>query len=90
MGETGTSTFLGGNVSYGHGQVGVSTSTQPNSGTSDANLNYYFELAGTLDSSNSSASVITEVQRGGTGLAGRIVTSGNTGMFGTFDNLSVY
>lgn len=85
---TGTTTMLGGNVSFGHGTVGTLNDTANLSNTTG---NYYFQLAGTIDSSNSPARMIQEIKIGqlaesGTG---RVTTAGYIGKFGTFDNLSL-
>lgn len=85
---TGTTTMLGGNVSFGHGTVGTLNDSANLSNTTG---NYYFQLAGTISSSNSPARMIKEIKIGqlaesGTG---RVTTAGYIGKFGTFDNLSL-
>lgn len=87
---TGTTTMLGGNISYAHGTCNLSSSTQINGEDPDANLNYYFELAGTLDSSNEPLKMINEIKLGRSSESGvsRVTTSGHIGTFGTFDNMS--
>lgn len=86
---TGTTTMLGGNVSFGHGACSPGDGTNLSNSTGGGN--YYFQLKTPASGTNSPDKMIQEIKIGqlaesGTG---RITTEGFIGNFGTFDNLSL-
>lgn len=84
---TGTTTMLGGNISFGHGAC----SPPDGSNLSNTTGNYYFQLKSPTTGTNSPDVMIQEIKIGKLAESGttRVTTSGNIGQLGTFDNLSL-
>lgn len=86
---TGTTTMLGGNISFGHGACSPPNGTNLTNSTGGGN--YYFQLNTPASGTNSPDKMIQEIKIGRLAESGtsRVTTAGFIGKFGRFDNLSL-
>lgn len=86
---TGSTTMLGGNISFGHGACSPPNGTNLTNSTGGGN--YYFQLKTPASGTNSPDKMIQEIKIGRLAESGtsRITTAGFIGKFGRFDNLSL-